>query len=178
MHGMARHCPIKIAIAFAPSSGILPAGTRGTHVVFAKHVGGERMLTMTRLRRKGRGRNAASAGFTLIELLCVLTIIGVLSAIVIPRLLGIRATAYDARAKSDLRNAANAEEAYFVAVGDYLSCTDDNCKTQLPDFRLSNGVSIELSANNGAQPTFSGTATAMGGSKTFQYDSSAGGMIN
>ena len=136
------------------------------------------MLTMTRLRRKGRGRNAASAGFTLIELLCVLTIIGVLSAIVIPRLLGIRATAYDARAKSDLRNAANAEELYFVSVGDYLSCVDDTCKTQLPEFRLSNGVSIELSANNGPQPTFSGTATAVGGSKTFMYDSSAGGMIN
>ena len=133
---------------------------------------------MTKLRRRGGARLVTSNGFTLIELMCVLTIIGVLSAIVIPRLLGIRQTAYDARAKSDLRNAANAEEAYFVAVGDYLSCTDDACKTQLPDFRLSSGVSIELSANNGSQPTFSGTSTALNGSKTFMYDSSAGGMIN
>jgi prepilin-type N-terminal cleavage/methylation domain-containing protein len=134
----------------------------------------------SRLWRGHGARSKASrqAGFTLIELMCVVAIIGVLSAIIIPRLLGIRATAYDARAKSDLRNAANAEEAYFVAVGDYLSCIDDVCKNQLPDFRLSSGVSISLSADNGPQPKFSGTATAAGGAKTFSYDSSAGGMIN
>jgi type II secretory pathway pseudopilin PulG len=110
--------------------------------------------------------------------MCVVTIIGVLSAIVLPRLLGIRQTAYDMRAKYDLRNAANAEEAYFVAVGDYLSCSDDTCKNQLPDFRLSPGVSISFTANNGPQPKFSGTATAVGSTKVFRYDSSAGGMVN
>ncbi len=118
-----------------------------------------------------------TAGFTLIELLCVVTIIGVLVAICIPRFLGFYQTAIDARAKSDLRNAANAEEAYFVAVGDYLSCRDDICKNQLPDFRLSPGVSIDLAADNGNNPTFSGTASAAGGNKTFTYDSAGGGMV-
>ena len=124
-----------------------------------------------------RGMRRHPAGFTLIELLCVVAIIGVLFAICIPRFLGFRQTAIDARAKSDLRNAANAEEAYFVAVGDYLSCADEVCKQKLPDFRLSPGVSISLVADNGNSPTFSGSASAAGGSKTFKYDSASGGMV-
>lgn len=122
-------------------------------------------------------RRGGAAGFTLIELLCVVTIIGVLVAIAIPRLLGFRQTAIDARAKSDLRNAANAEEMYFVAMGEYLDCEDLLCKAQLPDFRLSPGVSIKIEANNAASPSFKGTASAAGGDKTFLYDSAGGGMI-
>jgi type II secretory pathway pseudopilin PulG len=110
--------------------------------------------------------------------MCVVAIIGVLSAIVLPRLLVIRQSTYDVSAKYDLHNSANSEEAYFVAVGDYLTCADDVCKNQLPDFRLSPGVSISVTANNGPQPKFSGTATAVGSTKTFRYDSSTGGMVN
>lgn len=131
--------------------------------------------------RLGGTRNPRSiarntAGFTLIELLCVVAILGVLTAIVIPRFMGVRQLAIDARAKSDLRNAANAEEAYFVAVGEYLSCANDTCKSQLPSFRLSPGVTINIAADNGAQPSFLGTAAAAGGSRTFTYNSAAGGM--
>lgn len=126
--------------------------------------------------RHARSISRNSAGFTLIELLCVVAIIGVLTAIVIPRFLGIRQLAVDARAKFDLRNAANAQEAYFVAVGEYLSCANDTCKDDLPSFRLSPGVTISIAANNGPQPSFLGTAAAAGGSKTFTYDSAAGGM--
>ena len=121
-------------------------------------------------------RAAGDAGFTLVELLCVVAIIGVLTAIVIPRFLGFRQLAIDARAKSDLRNAANAEESYFVGVGEYLSCTDDQCKNQLPDFRLSPGVTINIAADNGPHPSFLGTAQASGGAKIFTYNSAAGGL--
>jgi type IV pilus assembly protein PilA len=130
-------------------------------------------------RLGGRRRTrliASNAGFTLIELLCVVAIIGVLTAIIIPRFMGIRQLAVDARAKSDLRNAANAEESYFVGVGEYLSCDNDLCKNQLPNFRLSPGVSIDIVADNGPHPNFIGTASAFGGSKTFTYNSAAGGM--
>jgi prepilin-type N-terminal cleavage/methylation domain-containing protein len=131
------------------------------------------------VRRGARALRNGNAGLTLIELLCVVTIIGVLVAICLPRLLGARQTAIDARAKSDLRNAANAEEAYFVAVGEYLPCTDDTCKQQLPDFRLSPGVSITIEADNGSQPSFLGRADAIaaGGVKTYSYNSATGGMI-
>jgi prepilin-type N-terminal cleavage/methylation domain-containing protein len=127
-------------------------------------------------RRNPRSVLRNAAGFTLIELLSVVAIIGVLTAIVIPRFMGVRRLAIDARAKSDMRNAANCEEAYFVAVGEYLSCTNDTCKSQLPNFRLSPGVTINIAADNGSHPSFLGTASAAGGSKTFTYNSAAGGM--
>ena len=63
---------------------------------------------MDRLRLKGEG------GFTLIELLVVIAIIGILAAIAIPQFAAYRKRGYEAQVKSDLRNAATAEEAYFA----------------------------------------------------------------
>jgi type IV pilus assembly protein PilA len=63
---------------------------------------------MDRLRLKSEG------GFTLIELLVVIAIIGILAAIAIPQFSAYRKRGYEAQVKSDLRNAATAEEAYFA----------------------------------------------------------------
>ena len=132
---------------------------------------------MRKLRSQGHTR-AAERGLTLIELLVVIAIIGVLAAIALPQIIGYRQIAFDAQAKSDLRNAANAQEAYFLIEGDYLDCSNAACASQLPDFRLSNTVSITMTADNGPQPTFTGTAASNGGKRTFTYDSAAGGMVN
>jgi len=129
-------------------------------------------------RRTCGGSRATERGFTLLELLLVVAIIAILGAIAIPQFAGYRQTAFDARAKSDLRNAANAEEAFFLGSGDYLDCSDAICVNQLPDFRLSDTVTITMVAANGAQPTFTGTAYCASGKKTFTYDSAAGGMTN
>jgi len=52
-------------------------------------------------------------GFTLIELMVVVMIIGVLVTIALPTFLGTRTRAYDAAARSDIRNAFAAEKAFY-----------------------------------------------------------------
>src|SRR5207237_7666484 len=60
-------------------------------------------------------RLESESGFTLIELLVVVAIIGILAAIAIPQFSAYRKRGYEAQIKSDLRNAATAEEAYFAS---------------------------------------------------------------
>ena len=62
-------------------------------------------------------------GFTLIELLIVVVIIGILAAIAIPQFASTKEKAFDAAAKSDLRNLMTAEEAYFSDFQQYTTIT-------------------------------------------------------
>lgn len=64
-------------------------------------------------------RLRSESGFTLIELLVVVAIIGILAAIAIPQFAAYRKRGYEATLKSDLRNAATAEEAYFAQTQTY-----------------------------------------------------------
>jgi len=62
-------------------------------------------------------------GFTLIELLVVIAIIGILAAIAIPQFAAYRRRAYESDVKANLKNAATAQEAYFVDFNTYLAAT-------------------------------------------------------
>ena len=67
--------------------------------------------------------NKNEKGFTLIELMIVIAIIGILAAIAIPQFSAYRTRSYNAAAQADLRNAATAQEAYFVDEQTYCSAT-------------------------------------------------------
>ena len=60
-------------------------------------------------------------GFTLIELLIVVVIIGILSAIAIPKFASTKERSYLATMKSDLRNLVTAQEGYLGDNGTYYS---------------------------------------------------------
>ena len=74
--------------------------------------------------RKERG----DEGFTLIELLVVIIIIGILAAIAIPVFLNQRQKGWEAAVKSDLRNAATAQETYLTESNDLLRRTWPRCR--------------------------------------------------
>ena len=90
---------------------------------------GLRILERTALRRrnpKSKIQNLKSGrGFTLIEIMLVVIIIGVLAAMVVPRLVGRTEQAKIARAKSDLSAIGLALDLYELDIGRYPESLDE-----------------------------------------------------
>jgi prepilin-type N-terminal cleavage/methylation domain-containing protein len=87
-------------------------------------------------------RLGSSKGFTLIEMLIVVVIIGILAAIAVPRFSSAKGKAYDGTAKSDLRNAMTAQEAYYSDYQSFAASASDLIVT------ASSNVSITVTAGD------------------------------
>ena len=112
-------------------------------------------------------------GFTLIELMIVIAIIGILAAIAIPQFSAYRKRSFNSAATSDLRNAATAQEAYFVDEQAYCSAAGTLTGATYGLY-LSEGVTFTITAATTSGYTM--TASHAKGDKTFTL-SGPGGKI-
>src|SRR5580658_3573682 len=75
-------------------------------------------------RRSARLRRRAEAGFTLIEMLVVITIIGLIMALVAPRVLNYLAESKVKAAKIQIASLGSALDLYYLDVGHYPTSSE------------------------------------------------------
>ena len=108
------------------------------------------------------GLRTREEGFTLVELLVVIIIVAILAGIAIPTFIGQRQKAYDAAAKSLVRNARTAIETFYVDNGTFVGATAAKLKAIEPSikFKKLNKCSIKATADASTNKVNFGTLTA------------------
>ncbi len=121
-----------------------------------------------------RLRLESDSGFTLIELLVVVAIIGILAAIAIPQFSAYRKRGYEAQVKSDLRNAATAEESYFAA--NQPSTYKSGALSSGTPSGFNKSADVTLGATAGAETYLLSASHLNCGSTTWTFDSVTGAI--
>lgn len=122
-------------------------------------------------------RLQSESGFTLIELLVVVAIIGILAAIAIPQFAAYRKRGHEAQVKSDLRNAAVSQEAYFAQNSTYKANSSawvGGASPTVAGFNPTTGVAVTSAVGTNAFTLTATHTNCTGVSWTF---SSTNGLI-
>ncbi len=114
-------------------------------------------------------------GFTLIELMIVIAIIGILAAIAIPQFSAYRTRSYNAAAEADLRNAATAQEAYYVDNQHYVNNPATNLYGATYGFYTSQKVTV---AGTAGSSQYTMTAFHESGNKTYTITGPGGSITS
>ena len=115
-------------------------------------------------------------GFTLVEVLIVIAIVGILAAIAIPQMAAYRRRSLDSQVQYDIKNAAIAQEAYFVDMRTYAGSVVELSGNR--GFRQNTNVNIAVAGTTGG---FVITGSAISGCSpstgTWSVNSVAGQIV-